>query len=217
MLEMLLGRNVNSAIIIPPADSKTLFRMANFNAVSDIKDKGPNSIGVTPSGLTVGIDSFASYMNFDGNGYFGIANSSLLARNDIELNFIIGGVVYVTAGYGEAIFDTRPNGSNGDGLYHLMGLDKSTADPTRIYLNYDTGSTLWSTPVAVTKDPVQITIRITSTGSYLYINKVLVGQPSTKVGAMRTTNLKVGLGAFKSAGVPNFKGRMYYMDIKSLT
>lgn len=216
MLEMMFG-GTSGKIVIPPADAKTLFRMVDFNNSADIRDKGPNAIAVTPSGLTVGTDTFASYMLFNGSGYFGIANSALLARNNIELNFIIGAVSYVTANYGQAIFDTRPVSNNGDGLYHLMGIDKSSADPARLYLNYDAYTSLYTEPMNLNAGPIQLTIKITSTGSYFYVNKKLIGQPSALVGALRTNNLKVGLGAYKSAGVPNFRGRVYYMDIRSLT
>ncbi|QZA71057.1 hypothetical protein AH06_288 [Erwinia phage AH06] len=216
MLELLMARGLSGKVTIPEADANTLFRMVDFKTTSDVKDKGPNTIAVTPSGMKVGTDAFASYMLFDGAGYFGIANTALLARNNVELNFIIGSVTYVTASYGEAIFDTRPVSSNGDNLYHLMGLDVATADPARFYLSYPSNKAVYSPVMNVNDGPVLITIRITTTGSYLYINGKLIGQPSTTVGALRTNNLKVGLGAFKSAGVPNFRGRMYYMDIKAI-
>lgn len=215
MIEALFTQHI-AGVKIPPATSKTLFRLAGFPDTTAIKDTGPTGIAVTNSALTVGADDFATYMNFNGNAYLGIASHASLTRNDIDISFIIGHVKLAASSYGQALFDTRPVGSNGDGLYHLAGLDVATVDPVRLYLNYPATYTTYTAPQKVTTGLLKITIRLDSRGASLYLNDVFIFTNPTS-GALRTNNLKIGLGAFKSAGVPNFNGRLYYAEINSLT
>lgn len=211
-----MGGRSSNKVVIPPQDSTTLFRMVDFKSTSDIKDKGPNSIGVTASGLSVGTDTFANYMNFDGNGFFKVASSALLNRTGIELRFIVDKIVLINASYGETIMDTRPTGDNGDGNYYLMGLDQGTTSPIKFYLVNPTSTSRFSNPVDITKGPMLLSIKLTSAGSTLSINgQVIINNPTNS--ALRTNNLRVGISAFSSAGVPNFRGRMYYMDIHTLS
>lgn len=194
---------------IPPATSNTLFRMTDFATTSDIKDKGPNAIAVTNTSVTVGSNTLGTYMNFGATGYLTIATSALFNLASLDITVILGDVLFPGGQFGTSIIDARPVNTNG--RYITM----STPPVAPLTLDFAYNSVGIGTTPTIENTPFKVDLRLRPSE----ITVVANGTPiKTMTGSFTYTNqqYKIGRSAFASAGVPNLRAKIYYIDIKSV-
>lgn len=197
---------------IPPGDANTLFRMHTFSSASDIRDKGPNAIPVTPSNVTVGVDSRGSYMLFNGVNSVVAFASSLLDSNSFDLRFILGDLGYSpSALYDVTLIDGRPNVTNG--RYLTVGYNK--AKPFGSNLAFQSVGNYGQELVPDGQFPIVITIKVRPGKFEVVVNGKVIQTWAVSDTAFASQQWRIGRNAYStSAQTPWLNGKVYYFDLK---
>lgn len=202
--------------VLPVQDANTLFRMHTFSTTADIRDKGPNAIPVTNTGITVGSDSHGTYMKFNGTGTFLSFTSSLLNGNSYDITLIMGDLNYpgTSSLYGVTVLDGRPNSTNG--RYLSFGYDRSS--PFISNLSFQSSGSASTVSVPLANFPAVLVVKVRPTGFTVLANGVIVHTWNLSDTAMTdNAQWRVGRNAFvSSAAVPYYSGKIYYMDFKKV-
>jgi len=194
--------------------------LKDFTTSADIKDTSGNNITiVNGGGVSAGANSYGTYMSFNGtsSSYLNFKNDLLAIGTNMELYYKIGGISYRGGQYLTLLMDTRPISTNGN--YFLFGYTSNTAAPFRTYANINNTGDNYSTLTfnAVTSPPIEIRIRLLSTGTEIYINDVLYQSISRVLNINTLQNYTIGKNAFSStAATPFFNGQIYQFEVRQL-
>lgn len=206
--------------IIPPVQYNVLFSMHDFTSTADIKDKSSNNITVTNAGaVSVGSNTYGTYMNFNGvnTSYLNFKDNKLAIGTNMEIYFKVSGLIYRGGQYLTLLLDTRPVGTNGN--YYLFGYTSNAAAPFKIYNNINNSGDNYSTLTlpADTTVPIEIRIRLLSTGTYVYVNDTLYNTSSQVLNINTLQNYTIGKNAFSStAATPFLNAQIYKFEIRQL-
>lgn len=214
MLESLLAGR-------PPvgAAGQVMFMLSDFNAYSDIVDKGPQSIPLTIGpNVTVGKDSRGTYINFPGGNFNNTVKwaGTKLGFTELEIN-ITAADIYQTGGqYGSMLFDTRPAQSNG--AYFLITVDTSNGSKRQFSSNVNSVDMGKFGPSIRDTEKFDLKIRFLKKKTQFFCNGVLILESTAVLSPF--VNQNPGLGYFAWGGVGGtmpFIGKVYYFDIRKIS
>lgn len=196
--------------VIPSQDAKTIFRLANFSSVSDIKDRSPNTIAVTVNGnVPVGTNASGTFINFVGSGSWLSFSSALLNGNNYDIKTIIEYPVFPGGMYGASILDGRPNQTNGN---YLSIFYPPTA-PFKIIPYYNATEGPSTSSILQQNFPCVLLIKVRPSYIEIFANDLLVGRWDNTFNFVDNAVFKIARHAYSNV-VADAVFKMYYFEIR---
>lgn len=198
---------------IPSADANTLFRLANFTSLSQVKDSGPNSIPVTINGsVSVGSDSLGNFVNFPGSGAFLSFTSSFLNGSNLDIKIIMSYPVFPGGIYGASILDGRPNQTNGN----YLSVFYPNVAPFKIIPYYNATEGPNSSSIDQKEFPCVIDLKVRPGYIETSANGKVIGRWENSFTFVNNAPFKIARHAYSNA-VPDAVFKMYYFEMKKVT
>jgi len=195
-------------------ETAPVFLMTDFLTTADIKDKGPYSIPVTNNGnIPVGADAYGTYMNFTGltTQWLEFASTNLNI-GEAEIRVKLSNFQYRNTMYQNVILDGRPYQTNGP--YLNFAYTSNVTAPFQVYANYNSSQTLYSGTINAASYPIEVILKIRTTGTSILINGVQVASSSNTINFVNQ-QFKVGRNAFiATAAVPYLYAKVYHLEIR---
>lgn len=214
MLESLLAGRAPEG-----AAGQVMFMLNDFNAYSDIVDKGPQSIPLTIGpNITVGKDSRGTYINFPGGNFNNTVKwgGAKLGFKEVEINITAADIAQTNGQYGAMLFDTRPVSTNG--AYFLITVDTSSNSERKFSANVNSNDIGKFGPSIGTTEKFDLKIRLLKNKTQFFCNGLLIKESPAVLSPF--VNQSPGLGYFAYSGVAGtmpFIGKVYYFDIRKIS
>lgn len=217
MIENLLsGKNT-----VPPSGN-VIFQLSTFRSNADIVDRGPLNIPVTRGGnVSVGEDSYGSYILFPGGSFSDIVNfgDSRLSCKEAEINMTVGDILDTGGAYGPCMLEGRPNGQNGNYLLFLVIASNGAIGGHYREFAVNANQNALYPGAKVSQSGInKFRVKCLKNKTEVYFNEVLVGTYAVGLNDFNGSFLSIGRHAFSSVtGTTPFKGKVYYMDVRKIS